>query len=81
MTGDANSGGDVKRFLGLLLMIAGMLWLVTTGLCTAVFASFVMDNYAPTAGDIQTMLIVAVPSAAIGWGIYAFGRYLRRGII
>ena len=77
MTGDSNPDGEVKRYFGLFLMIAGVMWLATTGLCTLVFASIVIRNYALNASDILTMLLVAAPSALIGYAIFAIGRWLK----
>jgi hypothetical protein len=77
MSGGTEQTNDTKRFFGLLLMAVGGIWLVTTGLCTLVFATFVVRSYQLNMGDISTMLIVAVPSALIGYAIYAVGRAMR----
>jgi hypothetical protein len=77
MSGDTEQTNDTKRFFGLLLMAVGVIWLVTTGLCTLVFASFVVQSYQLNVGDVSTMLIVAGPSALIGYAIYSVGRAMR----
>jgi hypothetical protein len=74
MTADAS---DTKRFFGLVLIVAGVIWLVCTGLCTLVFLTFVVRAYGLESSDIQTIVIVAGPSALIGWGLYILGRRLR----
>ena len=71
------SGDDTRRFFGLVLIVVGVIWLVTTGLCTLIFVTFVVRAYGLTSGDMQTIVIVAVPSALIGWGLYVLGRRLR----
>jgi hypothetical protein len=68
---------DLQRLIGLILLIVGVLWLATTGLCTLVFVAFVVQAYGITSGDISTIFIVAVPSAIIGSILYAAGRWLR----
>lgn len=74
MTADGN---ETKRFFGLILIVAGVIWLVTTGLCTLIFVTFVVRAYGLTSGDMQTTVIVAVPSGLIGWGLCVLGRRLR----
>lgn len=74
MTADGN---DTKRFFGLVLIVAGVIWLVSTGLCTLMFLTFVMRAYGLASSDMQTIVIVAGPSALIGWGLYTLGRRLR----
>jgi len=68
------------RFVGLLFMAIGVLWLALTGLCTA-FSFFAMLSTGQSAdfnlSDIGIILIVAVPSALIGGGVYYVGRLLR----
>lgn len=72
----ATSDGT-RRFFGLVLIVVGVIWLVTTGLCTVVFLTFVAQAYGLASSDMQTIVIIAVPSALIGWGLYALGRRLR----
>ncbi len=68
---------DTRRFIGLVLIVTGVLWLVSTGLCTLAFVAFVLQAYGITSGDLMTILIVAGPSTLIGAGLYLFGRRLR----
>jgi hypothetical protein len=68
------------RFVGLVFMAIGVLWLTLTGLCTA-FSFFAMLSTGQSAdlnlSDIMIILTVAVPSALIGGGVYFVGRLLR----
>ena len=73
----APNSNDTKRFFGLVLIVAGAIWLLCTGLCTLVFLTFVMRAYGLASSDMQTIIIVAGPSALIGWGLYTLGRRLR----
>ena len=69
------STNDLSRLIGLILIVIGAIWLVTTGLCSAAFAIGLADN--GNSGDLAIVLLVGLPSAAIGGVIYAFGRWLR----
>jgi hypothetical protein len=69
------SGSPTGRFVGLILISVGVLWLSLTGLCTA-FAFLSLIGTADY-GDILLILTVAVPSAVIGGAIYFVGRLLR----
>lgn len=77
MTTSPPPASDIRRLIGLILIVVGVLWLVTTGLCTLVFVAFVVQAYGLTSGDMMTILIVAGPSTLIGAGLYLFGRRLR----
>lgn len=70
-------GSDTKRLFGLVLIVVGVLWLVTTGLCTLGFLFFITSTYHLMTGDLLWIVGVGGPSALIGWGIYATGRWLR----
>lgn len=69
------SGSEIGRFVGLLLIAAGMLWLVLTGLCTAAFViALAAEGHL---NDATGALAIGVPSALIGGAIYGIGRWLR----
>ena len=68
-------GNDLARFIGLILVVIGALWLVLTGLCTAVFALGIAGE--GNLNDVGGVLSIGVPSALIGGAIYALGRWLR----
>ena len=67
------------RFVGLIFMSIGVLWLSLTGLCTlGMFATLIStDGLSAGVGDLALILIVAVPSALIGGAVYFVGRLLR----
>ena len=63
------------RFVGLILISIGVLWLVLTGLCTA--AAFVTLMSEGNLSDIMLILTFSVPSAVLGGAVYFVGRLLR----
>jgi hypothetical protein len=63
------------RFVGLVLISIGVLWLVLTGLCTA--AAFVSLASEGDLTDLGMILVFSVPSAILGGAIYFGGRLLR----
>jgi hypothetical protein len=70
-----SQGGDIQRFIGQLLIVIGVLWLVLTGLCSAVFAIGLAGE--GNLNDIGGVLTLGIPSALIGGVIYGLGRLLR----
>jgi len=70
-----STDSDISRLVGLILMVVGVIWLVTTGLCSAAFAIGLSDG--GNSNDMAIILLVAVPSAVIGGVIYGIGRWLR----
>ena len=72
MSEPRNSTG---RFVGLILMSIGALWLVLTGLCTA--GALVTIAAQGDLTDITLILIFSVPSAIVGGAFYFGGRFLR----
>ena len=68
-------GNPTRRFIGLILVSVGVLWLSLTGLCALVtFVSmFAEGGFA----NIFLVLIFAVPSALIGAAFYGIGQKLR----
>ncbi len=66
---------EVARFVGLLLVAVGVLWLVLTGLCTAAFViALAAEGHL---NDATGAFAIGIPSALIGGVIYAIGRWLR----
>lgn len=62
------------RFLGLILITLGALWVALSGLCTLVFAiSFLQSG---PMSDVGVALFVGIPSIAAGFALFLFGRYL-----
>lgn len=76
MSETSPSGSATKRLVGLVLIVAGVLWLLTAGACTLIFAPLAF-SYGPNLGDMLTLILVLVPSVLLGWGLIAFGRRLR----
>ena len=66
---------ELSRLIGLILIVVGAIWLVTTGLCSAAFAIGLADS--GNFSDLAIILLVGVPSAMIGGVLYALGRWLR----
>lgn len=66
---------SIGRFIGLILIVVGALWLAVTGLCTAAFAVGIAGE--GNLNDIGGVLSIGVPSALIGAALYAIGRWLR----
>lgn len=71
---DSNSS-QVRRFVGLLLIVIGVMWIVLTGLCSVAFAIGLLGG--GNLNDIGGVLMIGVPSALIGGIIFAVGRWLR----
>jgi hypothetical protein len=69
------SGSSSGRFVGLILLSIGVLWLALTGLCTVVaFVTLMGDG---DFSDIMLILPFTVISAALGAAVYIVGRLLR----
>lgn len=69
------AGSPSGRFIGLILISIGVLWLLLTGLCTVFGLVSLMTE--GNLSDILLVLTVTVPSALLGGAIYAVGRLLR----
>jgi hypothetical protein len=67
--------GSIARFIGLILIVIGVLWLALTGLCSAAFAIGLLGE--GNLSDVGAVFMIGVPSALIGAVIYAIGRWLR----
>ncbi len=63
------------RFVGLVLLSIGVLWLALTGLCTAV--AFITLAGQGDLSAVMLILVFAAPSAILGGAIYFVGRLLR----
>ena len=73
------AGSPSGRFVGLILISIGVLWLTLTGLCTAFFFVAVLGDSSTTIyfSDVVMVLSFAIPSALIGGALYFVGRLLR----
>lgn len=74
-------GGEIRRFVGLILIVIGALWMSASGLCSAAFAiSLFADGGGNLAEGFSVVLLIAVYggiSALFGLGVYAIGRAMR----
>ena len=81
MTSETPSGGnEVGRFVGLILIVIGLLWMTATGLCSAAFAISLFAGggaWREAFSILLTVLLVGGASALVGFGIFAIGRALR----
>lgn len=66
----------MQRFIALSLIVVGIFWMGFSGLCTVAFGlSFLQNDQ--TIMDTAPVLLIGIPSIAIGYAIFAFGRWLR----
>lgn len=72
---------ETRRFIGLILVVIGALWMAASGLCTAVFGVGLLadgsSDLAEASSIILLMLVCGGVSALFGLGVYAIGRWLR----
>lgn len=73
------AGSPSGRFVGLILISIGVLWLALTGLCTVFTFVVVLNDASSTIyfSDVVMVLSFAIPSAILGTAIYFVGRLLR----
>lgn len=69
------AGSPTGRFVGLILISIGILWLSLTGLCAVV--TFVSMFSEGGFANILLILVFAGPSALVGAAFYGIGRLLR----
>ncbi|MEQ1867381.1 MAG: hypothetical protein ABL996_22315 [Micropepsaceae bacterium] len=82
MSGSTGTGSDIKRFIGLILIVVGVLWAAASGLCTAVmFASLLVESDEVYLREMLSItpvfLLVGGFSAGMGFVLYVVGRALR----
>ena len=77
---ESQSRGSIRRFIGLILIVIGTLWLAASGLCSAAF--FV--SLFTTGGDfrealsiVPMILLVGGFSCGIGFAVVVIGRAMR----
>lgn len=76
---DRDRGGDpgmVAGFFGFIFIVAGILIVTTSGLCTL----YVLVQSGGDLSVIGTVLFVGGVSIVAGYGIYKLGRGLLRGM-
>jgi hypothetical protein len=69
------AGSPSGRFVGLILISIGVLWLTLTGLCTAAALVTLMSE--GNLGDVLMIAVFTLPSAVLGAAVYFVGRLLR----
>jgi hypothetical protein len=69
-----DTGGAIKRLVGLMLMVIGIFWLVMTGLCSGAFLIGLLGE--GNLNDAGGVLMIGIPSALIGGVLYSIGRWL-----
>ena len=74
------SGGEAQRFIGLVLLVIGVLWMTASGLCGAALVVSTISSGGSSSELGNWILLVVFLSGlfgAIGFGFYAVGRNLR----
>jgi hypothetical protein len=78
---DAAPEPTIKRIVGLVLIVVGLLWTALSGLCSA---AFFVTLFTEGGGDMREalsimpmILLVGGFSAGIGFVVYIVGRALR----
>lgn len=77
---DDNLGGAVRRFLSLVLIVVGVLWMGVSGLCSAAFFVTLFTDGADlreVLSILPMILLVGGFSAGIGLVVFIVGRALR----
>jgi len=76
----AGKPGEIRLFIGLILIVIGVLWLVASGLCSAAFFVSLFTE----AGDfrealsiVPMILLVGGFSCGVGFAVYVVGRAMR----
>lgn len=82
MSEDISPGKAIRRFIGGVLIVVGLLWLGASGLCSAVlFVSLLVDSdgayFREVLSIVPMFLLVGGFSAGVGFAVYAIGRVMR----
>jgi len=75
-----NDSGSVRRFVGLILVVIGVLWMSAAGLCTAgFFVSILVDgaDFREVLSIVPMIGLVGGFGVGLGLVIYVVGRALR----
>lgn len=73
-------GGEAQRFIGLVLLVIGVLWMAASGLCAATLIVRSISESGSTSEIepwIPIIVFVSGLSVAVGFGVYVVGRNLR----
>ncbi len=77
MTQDPQRERDpVPRFIGWALIVFGVLWMASAGVCTV--AAIVQPGGGDNSGYAVLIMVVGLVSIAAGFGIFMLGRWLAR---
>jgi len=74
------NGGEAQRFIGLVLLVIGVLWMAASGLCGgAVIVSSISTSGSSSELGYWILLVAFLSGlfGAIGFGFYVVGRNLR----
>jgi hypothetical protein len=80
MSESAGTGSNVKRFIGLVLIVIGVLWTAASGLCSVGFFGWMFFEGGDTReilSIVPMVLLVGGFSAGMGFVLYVVGRALR----
>ena len=74
------AGHEIRRFIGLVLIVVGVLWMGVSGLCSA--AALVMmplmgGDMRELLSSLPMVLLIGGFSGGLGFAVYAIGRALR----
>ena len=75
-----HDGGEAQRFIGLVLLVIGALWMAASGLCgAAMILSSISTSHSASELGYWILLVVFLSGlfGAIGFSFYVVGRNLR----
>jgi hypothetical protein len=67
---------SVPRFIGWALIVVGVLWMASAGVCTV--AVIVQPGGGDNSGFAALIIVVGLVSIAAGFGVFMLGRWLAR---
>lgn len=73
-------GGVIRRFIGLILIVIGALWLSASGLCSAVFFGMLLvdgGDFREVLSIVPMIMLVGGFSAGVGFAVFVIGRAMR----
>ena len=76
----AGGPGEIRRFIGLILIVIGVFWLAVSGLCSAAFLVSLFiggGDFREALSIVPMILLVGGFSCGIGFAVIAIGRAMR----
>lgn len=73
-------GTELRRYVGLILIVIGALWLTGSGLCSAAFFGMMLfegGDFREILSIVPMILLVGGFSAGMGFVLYVIGRAMR----